>query len=129
MGTLLGFALGYYLGTKAGPNGIDDLLKAWRTIQESEDYQALAAMLSATLASAMEQGQEKLASLVSSLVSAGGGFGASQLIGLAGTNGNLNGVWETITKSAEVQGLMSTGAAMVMQWMERGATAARDDMH
>jgi hypothetical protein len=29
MGTLLGFRFGI-LGTKAGPNGIDDLLKAWR---------------------------------------------------------------------------------------------------
>lgn len=129
MGTLLGFALGYYLGTKAGPNGIDDLLKAWRTIQESEDYQALAATVSATLASAMEQGQERVANLISGLMSAGGGFGASKLMASAGTNGNLNSVWETITKSAEVQGLMSTGAAMVMQWMERGATAARDRMH
>jgi NhaP-type Na+/H+ or K+/H+ antiporter len=128
MGTLLGFALGYYLGTKAGPNGIEDLLKAWRTIQESEDYQALAATVSATLASAMEQGQGAVANLISGLTSAGGGIGASQLIKLAGTNGNLNGVWETITKSAEVQGFMSTGAAMVMQWMERGATAARDRM-
>ncbi len=128
MGTLLGFALGYYLGTKAGPNGIDDLLKAWRTIQESEDYQALAATVSATIASVMEQGQGAVANLISGLTSAGGGFGASQIIGLASANGNLNGVWETITKSAEVQGLMSTGAAMVMQWMERGATAARDRM-
>lgn len=129
MGSLLGFALGYYLGTKAGPNGIDDLLKAWRTIQESEDYQALAATLSATLASAMEQGQERVANLISGLMSAGGGFGTSQLIKLAGANGNLNGVWETITKSAQVQGFMSTGAAMVMQWLEQGATAARDRMH
>lgn len=129
MGTLLGFALGYYLGTKAGPNGIDDLLQSWRTIQESEDYQALAATVSATIASVMEQGQGAVANLISGLTSAGGGFGASQLIGLVGANGNLNGVWETITKSAEVQGLMSTGAAMVMQWMERGATAARDRMH
>ena len=129
MGTLLGFALGYYLGTKAGPNGIDDLLKSWRTIQESEDYQALAATVSATIASVMEQGQGTVANLISGLTSAGGRFGASQLFGLASANDNLNGVWETITKSAEVQGLMSTGAAMVMQWMERGATAARDRMH
>jgi len=129
MGTLLGFALGYYLGTKAGPNGIDDLLKSWRTIQKSEDYQALAATVSATITSVMEQGQGAVANLISGLTSAGGGFGASQIIGLASANGNLNGVWETITKSAEVQGLMSTGAAMVMQWMERGATTARDRMH
>jgi hypothetical protein len=129
MGTLLGFALGYFLGTKAGPNGIDDLLKAWRSIRESEDYQALSATVSASLASVMEQGQETVANLISGLMSRRSGFGVSQLIGLAGANGNLNGVWETISKSADVQGLMSTGAAMVMQWMERGASAARDDMH
>jgi hypothetical protein len=129
MGTLLGFALGYFLGTKAGPNGIDDLLKAWRSIQESEDYQALSATVSASLASVMEQGQETVANLISGLMSRRGGFGVSQLIGLAGANGNLNGIWETIVKSADVQGLMSTGAAMLMQWMEQGAEAARDDMH
>ncbi len=85
--------------------------------------------MSATLASVMEQGQGAVANLISGLTSAGRRIRRQQLIGLVGANGNLNGVWETITKSAEVQGLMSTGAAMVMQWMEQGATAARDRMH
>jgi hypothetical protein len=129
MGTLLGFALGYFLGTKAGPGGIDDLLKAWRPIQESEDYQALYATVSASLASVREQGREAVVNLISGLVSRRGAFGVSQLIGLAGANVNLNDVWESIAKSADVQGLMSTGAAMLMQWMEQGAAAARDDMH
>jgi hypothetical protein len=128
MGTLLGFALGYYLGTQAGPNGVDDLLKSWREIQESEDYQALVATLTATLESVMQQGQGAVANFISGLTSMGGGSGASKLIELAATNGNLKGVWETVAKSAEVQGLVSTGAAMVMQWLEQGATAARDRM-
>ncbi|MGO9061997.1 MAG: hypothetical protein ACLQU2_32200 [Candidatus Binataceae bacterium] len=128
MGTLLGFAIGYYLGSKTGPNGIDDLLKAWQTIKESEDYQALAATLTATLESAMHRGGEAAGKLVASLSSLGGKAAAEQLKA-AGTNGNLQGLWAQVSQSAEVQSLVSTGAAMVMQWLEQGAAQTREGTH
>jgi hypothetical protein len=126
MGTLLGFALGYYLGTKTGPNGIDELLKGWQTIKESEDYQALAATVTATLESALQQGAEAVGKLLGGLSSMGGEFGAEQIKQATEGNGNLHGLWEKLSQTAEVQELVSTGAAMMMQWLERGAADARD---
>jgi hypothetical protein len=126
MGTLLGFAIGYYLGSKSGPNGIDDLLKAWQTIKESEDYQALAAILTASLESAMHRGGEAAGNLIAGISSLGDESGAEQIKETAGANGNLQGLWEKISQSPEVWGLVSTGAAMVMQWLEQGASDARE---
>jgi len=126
MRTLLGFAIGYYLGSKTGPNGIDELLKAWQTIKESEDYQALAATLSATLESAMHRGGEAAAKLIAGVSSLGDESGAEQIKETVGANGNLEGLWEKISQSAEVGGLLSTGAAMVMQWLEQGASETRE---
>jgi len=126
MGTLLGFAIGYYLGSKTGPNGIDDLREAWQTIKESEDYQALAATLSATLESALHRGGEAAGKLIAGISSLGGESGAEQVKETADANGKLEGLWEKISQSVEVQGLVSSGAAMVMQWLEQGASDARE---
>src|SRR5271156_3524569 len=119
MGTLLGFAIGYYLGSKTGPNGIDDLLKAWQTIKESEDYQALAATLSATLESAMHRGGEAAGKWIAGISSLGDELGAEQIKETVSANGDLHGLWEKISQSAEVAGLVSTGTAMVMRWLEQ----------
>ena len=70
MGTLLGFALGFYLGTKAGPNGLDELAEAWQTIRESEEFQGLSATARATLESLMEQGAAGVAQFVTGLMGA-----------------------------------------------------------
>ena len=72
MGTLLGFAIGYYLGTQElDRTGSTTCCKAWQTIKESEDYQALAATVTATLESAMHRGGEAAGKLVASLSSVG----------------------------------------------------------
>jgi hypothetical protein len=113
MGTLLGFALGFYLGAKAGPNGIDDLVKAWQTIQESEDFKALSATAQATVQSLIEQGGAGVANLIAGLMTARGEPESSRAEEAAGRNGDL-------------QGLVSTGAALVMQLLERGISATQD---
>lgn len=128
MGTLVGFAVGYYLGRKTGPNGIDDMRKAWQTIKESEDYQAVAATVTATLESAVHRGGEAAGKLVASLSSLSGEAAAEQLKPVGG-NGNLRGLWEQVSQSAEVQGLVSTGAAIVMQWLGQGAPETREGTH
>ena len=96
MGTLLGFAIGYYLGSRTGPNAIDDMLKAWQTIKESEDYQALAATLSATLESVMHRGGEAAGKWIAGISSLGDEFGAEPIKETTGANGNLEGLWEKI---------------------------------
>jgi hypothetical protein len=41
MGTMIGFVLGYVLGTRAGEQGWNDLLGAWRTISSSDEVRDL----------------------------------------------------------------------------------------
>ncbi len=112
MGTLLGFALGFYLGAKTGPNGIDDLVKAWQTIQESEDFKALSATAQATVQSLIEQGGASVANLIAGLMGAGGEPEPDRAEQAARRNGDL-------------QGFVTTGAALVMQLLERGISAAQ----
>jgi hypothetical protein len=125
MGTLLGFALGFYLGTKAGPNGVNELAQAWQTIKESEDFQALSATATATLESLMEQGAAGVAKLVAGLMGAQDQPGSEHPEEITGKDGNLQGLWAAVSQSADVQGLVSTGAAMVMQLLEQGMSASR----
>lgn len=35
---ILGFAVGYVVGAKAGPEGLSQLTKSWQTIQNSEEF-------------------------------------------------------------------------------------------
>jgi hypothetical protein len=124
MGTLLGFALGFYLGAKAGPDGIDELTKAWQTISESEDFQALSASAKATVESLMQQGGASVGKLVATLMGAGVEFGSDHHE-TAGKNGNLQGLWGAVTQSAEGQSLVSAGAALLTQLLEQGLSGAR----
>ncbi|MDQ1361244.1 MAG: hypothetical protein QOJ44_1621 [Acidimicrobiaceae bacterium] len=41
MGTMIGFVLGYVLGTRAGEQGWNDLLESWRTISSSDEVRDL----------------------------------------------------------------------------------------
>jgi hypothetical protein len=60
MGALLGFVMGYYLGTKAGPERYEELRKAWQTIVNSEEFQDLLATGTAVWGSAVERGGSML---------------------------------------------------------------------
>lgn len=54
MGVLLGFAIGYYLGTRDGARSVEELLDSWREITATDEFRALrtnvVAMARATLA-------------------------------------------------------------------------------
>jgi hypothetical protein len=41
MGTMIGFVLGYVIGTHAGEQGWNDLRESWRTISSSEEVRDL----------------------------------------------------------------------------------------
>jgi hypothetical protein len=124
MGTLLGFALGFYLGTKAGPDGIEELAKAWQTITESEDFQALSATAKATLQGLMEQGGAGAGKLLAAVMGAAAGLApeADGVDRVAARNGNPPAAG---SQSNEVQGLVSTGAALLAQLLEQGLLGAR----
>ncbi|HEY2108206.1 MAG TPA: hypothetical protein VGH29_20575 [Candidatus Binataceae bacterium] len=125
MGTLLGFALGFYLGTKAGPNGIDDLAKAWQAIRESEEFQGLSATAKATLESLMENGAAGVAQFVAGLMGAGEGPASGRPDETSSGNGNMHGLWSAVSQAFQAQSLASTGADLLLKLFEQGMTAAR----
>ena len=52
MGILVGFAVGYVLGARAGREKLDELQEAWRTISGSPEFQALTAQALTLLSAA-----------------------------------------------------------------------------
>lgn len=56
MGTIIGFALGYYLGVKAGPGGFDELVDAWKSISGSQEMRDLLAGGASILRDMLKQG-------------------------------------------------------------------------
>ena len=124
MRTLLGFAVGFYLGTKAGPNGLDELAKAWEAIRESEEFQGLSATARSTLESLMEQGATGVAQFVSGLMGEEE-RGSGRPEEAAAKNGNLQGLWAAASQAFLARNLASTGADLLLQLFEQGMSAAR----
>lgn len=77
MVALLGFAVGYYLGSKAGPEGLEELRVAWKSIKESKEFQGLAATGTSVLGDLAKQGisggLKSLASAAIDVLGAAGG--------------------------------------------------------
>jgi hypothetical protein len=124
MGTLLGFALGFYLGARTGPERLDELVKAWQTIRESEDFKALSATAQATVQSFIEQAGASAANVLATLIGARRESEDERARRAAGRNG-AQGLWTAVAQSADVQGVVSTAAALVIQLLERGISAAQ----
>jgi hypothetical protein len=56
MGMLVGFVVGYLVGSRAGREGLEELTKAWATIRESDEFKALTAATAAFARRALDQG-------------------------------------------------------------------------
>jgi hypothetical protein len=56
MGALIGFVFGYLVGAKAGPEGLEELRKAWEVVSKSEEFQALGATAKGFLLNLLTQG-------------------------------------------------------------------------
>lgn len=65
---ILGFAVGYVLGAKAGPEGLSQLTRAWQTIQSSEEFAAMLETGRALAVSVAKQAVEKGTGVVGSEV-------------------------------------------------------------
>jgi hypothetical protein len=59
---IVGFAVGYFVGAKAGQDGLDQLMKAWRDIQTSDEFAAM-----------IETGRDLLTQAVRQVIETGGG--------------------------------------------------------
>jgi hypothetical protein len=74
MMTLLGFAVGYVVGAQAGREGLAQLIEAWKTVKESEEFAGLVetgrSLLTNALHSAVEMGAGEMKDAVKSRVRA-----------------------------------------------------------
>jgi hypothetical protein len=56
VGTVFSFALGYYLGVKAGPKAFEELLAAWEQIRSSDEVRDLLSGGVSVLRDVLQQG-------------------------------------------------------------------------
>jgi hypothetical protein len=56
VGTVIGLALGYYLGVKAGPGGLEELLDAWKTISTSAEVRDMVSGGASVMRDLLQQG-------------------------------------------------------------------------
>ena len=70
MGAMVGFVLGYVLGTRAGDKGWEELQQSWRTISSSEEVRDILSGGLATARDLMRQG----AAVMADRLSQGGGL-------------------------------------------------------
>ena len=55
MEALLGFAVGYFLGTKAGREGLQELRESWKVVSASDEFQGLTTTAKSMAGMAMQQ--------------------------------------------------------------------------
>jgi hypothetical protein len=109
MGPLAGFIAGYLLGTKAGPESVEQIRKAWEVISTSEEFQGIRAMALGYLQNLLSQGGGELTSQIQSLVSGNGDI----LKALGDSDESLMAVWSKLSTSQEFQMLIASGTAML----------------
>jgi hypothetical protein len=70
MGAMVGFVLGYVLGTRAGDKGWEELQQSWKTISSSEEVRDILSGGLATARDLVRQG----AAVMADRLSQGGGL-------------------------------------------------------
>jgi len=112
MGTLIGFVFGYVVGAKAGPEGLEELRRAWQTIVQSEEVKGLAATVTTFVQGALAQGGGAVAEQLGRL-SAGNGDVVGETLRRMSGGGDLLAALSRLTESPELRELVSAGTALV----------------
>jgi hypothetical protein len=118
MGALIGFVFGYLVGAKAGPEGLEELRKAWEVVSKSEEFQALGATAKGFLLNLLTQGGTGLSSQLQLLTTGNGDL--LKMIGAA-DGGGLEDAWARISESQEFKALLASGTAMLGNVLAQGA--------
>jgi hypothetical protein len=117
MGALMGFILGYSLGVKAGPEGYEQLRKAWQEISSSEEFKGLVATGTAFLENMLAQGRANIAGQIAELSAKDGGL--QQAFQKISSHGELLDAWNRISSSDQFRSLLSNGIAVVGGVLEK----------
>jgi hypothetical protein len=118
MGALIGFMFGYVVGAKAGPEGLEELRKAWEVVSKSEEFQGLVATLKGFLLNLMTQGGAGLSAQLRSLTAGNGNL--LKMIGAAEGAG-LEDAWARIAESEEFKAFVASGTAMLGNVLVQGS--------
>ena len=124
MGALMGFIVGYLAGVKAGPEGLDELKRAWQTIQQSEEFKALLAAALGVAQNAMSKGGSAVVEQVSAIATS-----PSEIAETLGVPGGVD-LMETVgrlSQNAELQQLLSTGMALLGGALLQGGAAGQSE--
>jgi hypothetical protein len=121
MGALIGFIFGYVVGTKAGPEGLEELRKAWDVVSKSDEFQALLAAAAGFAQNLVAQGGASLAGQMQSMASGNGDL--LKMIGAAEGAG-LGAAWSRISESQEFRALVASGTAMIGNWLAESTPVA-----
>jgi hypothetical protein len=121
MGALIGFIFGYVVGAKAGPEGLEELRKAWDVVSRSDEFQGLVGAATAYVQNLMAQGGAGLAGQMQAMASGNGDL--LKMIG-AGDGVGFGAAWSRISESQEFQALLASGSAMVGNLLAQGSAAA-----
>ena len=98
MGALIGFIFGYVVGAKAGPEGLEELRKAWDVISQSDEFQGLLAAATGFAQNLFAQGGAGLAGQIPSMASGNGEL--LKMIGAADGAG-FGAAWARISETQE----------------------------
>ena len=104
MRALMGFAMGYVLGAKAGPKGFEELKEAFMTIVKSEEFKGLMMAGTTVARDFAERGRTKLAEQVKSM---------------GARNGDLAQAWRRVAESREFEMLVKHGAGVIDELLEQ----------
>ena len=126
MGALIGFILGYSLGVKAGPEGYEQLRKAWQEVSNSEEFKGLLSTGTAFLENMLTQSRTTIAGQLEELSAKDGGL--QQAFQKISSNGDLLDAWNRISSSDQFKSLVSNGIAIVGGVLEQGATVLSDKL-
>ena len=121
MGALIGFMFGYVVGAKAGPEGLEELRKAWDVVSRSDEFQGLLAAATAYVQNLLAQGGTSLAGQMQSMAS-GNGELAKMIAAIDGAG--VGAAWTRISETQEFRALLASGTAMIGNLLAQSPAAA-----
>jgi hypothetical protein len=119
MGALAGFIVGYIAGVNSGPQGLEEMRKAWQVVSASEEFQGLLAAATGFVQNLIAQGGSSMAEQIQTLTS-----GNSELLKMmdGGADGGIRSALGKISETPEYQAIFASGAALLGKMLSRAST-------
>lgn len=120
MDALIRFALGCLAGERAGPDGLDELRRAWQAFSSSEEFRALDRTITALVEGLLRRAESGLVEPLEALASEHVDW--REVLGAPDAE-ELGAAWLRVSRTAEFRGLVASGAAIVGDVLARSAAS------